>query len=82
MQQRMMKSAAEIALIRAGAATADVGGYAIKDAVRAGVREIDVAMAGRDAMETHIAREFPMQNIATLGSGFNRVSIPTARTTP
>jgi creatinase len=36
MQQRMVKSAAEIALIRAGAATADVGGYAIKDAVRAG----------------------------------------------
>ena len=59
MQQRMKKSAAEIALIRAGAATADVGGFAIKDAVRAGVREIDVAMAGRDAMEAHIAREFP-----------------------
>ena len=30
-----------------------------RTAVRAGVREIDVAMAGRDAMETHIAREFP-----------------------
>ena len=59
MQQRMMKSEAEIALIRAGAATADVGGYAIKDAVRTGVQEIDVAMAGRDAMEAHIAREFP-----------------------
>ena len=59
MQQRMMKSEAEIVLIRAGAATADVGGYAIKDAVRAGVQEIDVAMAGRDAMEAHIAREFP-----------------------
>ena len=59
MQQRMMKSPAEIALIRAGAATADVGGYAIRDAVRVGAREIDVAMAGRDAMEAHIAREFP-----------------------
>ena len=59
MQQRMMKSEAEIAPIRAGAATADVGGYAIKDAVRTGVQEIDVAMAGRDAMEAHIAREFP-----------------------
>jgi len=59
MQQRMMKSPAEIALIRAGAATADIGGYAIKDAVRAGAREIDVAMAGRDAMEAHIAQEFP-----------------------
>ena len=59
MTQRLMKSKAEVALIRAGAATADVGGYAIKDAVRAGVREIDVAMVGRDAMEAHIAREFP-----------------------
>ena len=59
MQQRMMKSPAEIALIRAGAATADIGGYAIKDAVRAGAREIDVAMAGRDAMEAHIAQKFP-----------------------
>ncbi len=59
MQQRMMKSPAEIELIRAGAAVADVGGYAIRDAVKAGVREIDVAMAGRDAMEAEIARRFP-----------------------
>ena len=59
MTQRLMKSPAEIMLIRAGAATADVGGYAIKEAVRAGEREIDVAMAGRDAMEAHIAGEFP-----------------------
>ncbi|WP_071673151.1 aminopeptidase P family protein [Nioella nitratireducens] len=59
MQQRMRKSPAEIALIRAGAAVADVGGYAIKDAVKQGVREIDVAMAGRDAMEAEIARRFP-----------------------
>jgi creatinase len=59
MQQRMVKSPAEVALIRAGAQVADVGGYAIKEAVRAGVREIDVAMAGRDAMEAEIARRFP-----------------------
>ncbi len=59
MQQRMRKSAAEIALIRAGANVADVGGYAIRDAVRIGAREIDIAMAGRDAMETEIARRFP-----------------------
>ncbi len=59
MRQRMIKSEAERALIRAGAATADVGGYAIRDAVRVGAREIDVAMAGRDAMEAHIAAEFP-----------------------
>lgn len=59
MQQRFRKSEAEIALIRAGAAVADVGGYAIRDAIREGVREIDVAMAGRDAMELEIARRFP-----------------------
>ncbi|SDJ06298.1 aminopeptidase P family protein [Aliiruegeria lutimaris] len=59
MQQRMRKSPAEIALIRAGAAVADVGGYAIRDSIREGAREIDVAMAGRDAMELEIARRFP-----------------------
>jgi len=59
MRQRMLKSPAEIALIRAGANTADVGGYAIREAIAPGVREIDVAMAGRDAMEREIARRFP-----------------------
>ncbi|MFC3118608.1 M24 family metallopeptidase [Jhaorihella thermophila] len=59
MRQRMHKSPAEIALIRQGAQVADVGGYAIREAVREGVREIDVAMAGRDAMELEIARRFP-----------------------
>ncbi|MBO6774928.1 MAG: aminopeptidase P family protein [Marinibacterium sp.] len=59
MIQRLHKSAAELDLIRAGAATADVGAYAIRDAIKAGAREIDVAMAGRDAMEQEIARRFP-----------------------
>ncbi|MCP4208197.1 MAG: M24 family metallopeptidase [Shimia sp.] len=59
MRQRMHKSAAEIEMIRAGAAVADVGGYAIRDAIKEGVREIDVAMAGRDAMELEIAKRFP-----------------------
>ncbi len=59
MNQRMHKTAAEIALIRQGAQVADVGGYAIRDAIKAGVREIDVAMAGRDAMELEIAKRFP-----------------------
>ncbi|MDH5530531.1 MAG: aminopeptidase P family protein [Paracoccaceae bacterium] len=59
MKQRMHKSAAEIALIKHGANVADVGGYAIRDAVKAGAREIDIAMAGRDAMELEIAKRFP-----------------------
>jgi creatinase len=58
MVQRMHKSAAEIDLIRAGAQVADVGGYAIKDAIKVGTREIDVAMVGRDAMELEIAKRF------------------------
>ena len=59
MAQRMVKSEAEIALITSAAAVADVGGYAIRDTIREGLREIDVAMAGRDAMEAKIARLFP-----------------------
>ena len=59
MQARMIKSAEEIELIKGGARTADVGGYAIRDAIRAGATEIDVAMAGRDAMEAEIARAYP-----------------------
>ena len=59
MAQRMMKSPAEIALIRQGAQVADVGGHAIRDAVRVGATELEVAMAGRDAMEREIAKRFP-----------------------
>ncbi|WP_163848507.1 aminopeptidase P family protein [Pseudooceanicola aestuarii] len=59
MRQRMIKSPAEIALIREGARIADLGGAAIRDAIARGAREIDIAMAGRDAMELEIARAFP-----------------------
>ncbi len=59
MVQRMHKSAAELDLIRSGAQVADVGGYAIKDAISVGAREIDIAIAGRDAMELEIAKRFP-----------------------
>jgi creatinase len=59
MASRMIKSAEEIALIREGARIADVGGEAIRAAIREGTREIEVAMAGRDAMELEIARAHP-----------------------
>ncbi|MBL4928263.1 aminopeptidase P family protein [Fuscibacter oryzae] len=59
MEQRMRKSQAELDLIRHGAGVADVGGYAIREAVKEGLREIDIAMAGRDAMELEIAKRFP-----------------------
>ena len=63
MRQRMIKSAEEIALITEGARIADIGGAAIRDAIRPGTREIDVAMAGRDAMELAIAEAFPDSEI-------------------
>lgn len=59
MRRRMRKSAAEIDLIRSCAQVADVGGYAVREAVKQGTRELDVAMAGRDAMELEIAKRFP-----------------------
>lgn len=59
MAQRMVKSGEEIALIRDGARIADLGGAAVREAIRMGAREIDVAMAGRDAMEAEIARAHP-----------------------
>lgn len=59
MRQRMVKSAEEIALIKNGAATADVGGFAIRDAIRAGVPEYEVALAGTQAMVRNIARLYP-----------------------
>ncbi|MEC8728813.1 MAG: aminopeptidase P family protein [Candidatus Puniceispirillales bacterium] len=59
MTERMIKSEEEITLIKAGAAVADIGGYAIHAAIKENVREIDVAMAGRDAMEAAIAERFP-----------------------
>ncbi len=56
---RMIKSAEEITLIKEGARIADLGGAAVRDAIRPGAREIDVAIAGRDAMERAIAEAFP-----------------------
>ncbi|MEM6971862.1 MAG: aminopeptidase P family protein [Pseudomonadota bacterium] len=59
MSQRMVKSPAEIALIREGARIADLGGHAVRGAIAEGTREIDVAMAGRNKMEEAIADSFP-----------------------
>lgn len=59
MQQRMVKSSEEIALITSAAGIANIGGEAIRAAIKEGTREIDVAMAGRDAMELAIAEQFP-----------------------
>ena len=59
MKMRMIKSMEEMDLIRSGAAIADIGGTAIIESIKPGIREIDVAMIGRDAMEKAIAERFP-----------------------
>ncbi len=59
MRQRMVKSDAEIALIREGARIADLGGFALRDAIAVGTGEHDIAAVGRNAMEAEIARSFP-----------------------
>ena len=56
---RTIKSAEEIALIREGARTADAGGEAIRSAIREGVGEHEVALAGTAAMVRRIAEVFP-----------------------
>ena len=63
MTLRMIKSAEEIELIKGGARTADIGGDAVKAAIKLGTREIDVAMAGRDAMELEISKSYPDSEI-------------------
>jgi len=66
MLQRMMKSPAEIALVKHGANVADVGGYAIRDAIRVGAR---------------LRGGSPIPNTATRGCGSSQASTLTERTT-
>lgn len=56
---RTIKSAEEIALIKEGARTADIGGEAIRNAIREGAPEYEVALAGTQTMVRHIAKTFP-----------------------
>jgi len=56
---RTIKSDEEIALIKEGARTADIGGEAIRNAIREGVPEYEVALAGTQTMVRHIAKTFP-----------------------
>jgi len=59
MWMRTVKSAEEIALIREGAKTADIGGEAIRAAIAEGVGEHEIALAGTQAMVRRIAATFP-----------------------
>lgn len=59
MWMRTIKSAEEIALIKEGARTADLGGEAIRAALKENIAEHEVALAGTQAMVRHIAKTFP-----------------------
>jgi len=59
MLQRMIKTEEEITLIKSGAKIADIGGEALVKEIKIGASEIDIAMAGRDAMEKAIAKYHP-----------------------
>ncbi|MFH5822851.1 aminopeptidase P family protein [Georgenia sp. AZ-5] len=63
MRQRMVKSAEEIEVIKHGARIADLGGEAIKAALREGISEYEVALIGTEAMTHEIARTFPDSEI-------------------
>ena len=63
MLQRMIKSEEEITLIKSGAKIADIGGEALVKEIKVGASEIDIAMAGRDAMEKAIAKYHPNSEI-------------------
>ena len=59
MRMRMIKSAEEQALIRNGAAIADIGGAAAVEAIAEAVPEHEVALHATRAMVREIARRYP-----------------------
>ena len=59
MAMRMVKSDAEIELIRHGARIADIGGAACVEAIGEGVPEYEVALHSTQAMVREIGRSFP-----------------------
>lgn len=63
MRQRMVKSPEEISVIRDGARTADIGGAAVVEAIRDGVPEYEVALAGTQAMVREIAKRYPQSEL-------------------
>ncbi|MGN6415051.1 M24 family metallopeptidase [Flexivirga sp.] len=63
MRQRMIKSPEEIEVIKHGARIGDLGGEAIRQAIKVGVSEYEVALAGTEAMVHEIAKTFPNSEI-------------------
>ena len=52
MKLRMIKSNEEIDIIKNGARIADIGGEEIVKHIKVGASELEIAIAGRDKMET------------------------------
>ena len=75
MQMRMIKSSEEHELYRKTARIADLGGFAVRDAIKEGVPEYEIALHGVQSMTREIARSFPDQEIRDiwiwLQSGIN-----------
>ena len=63
MRQRMIKSAEEIEIIKQGARIGDLGGEAIRSAIREGMTEFEIALVGTEAMVREIGRTFPDSEI-------------------
>lgn len=62
-RSRWIKSAEEIQHIKNGARIADIGGYAVVEAIREGVPEYEVALAGTQAMTREIAKLYPQSEL-------------------
>ncbi|MDN5764914.1 MAG: M24 family metallopeptidase [Humibacillus sp.] len=63
MRQRMLKSAEEIEVIKHSTRIGDLGGEAIRAAIREGITEYEVALIGTEAMVHEIAKTFPDSEI-------------------
>ena len=62
-RQRMLKSPEEIEVIKHSARIGDIGGEAIRAAIREGITEYEVALIGTEAMVHEIAKTFPDSEI-------------------
>jgi len=59
MQLRMIKSSAEIDIIKSGARIADIGAEEMVKHIKVGASELEIATVGRDKMEMEIAKTYP-----------------------
>jgi len=70
MRMRMIKSVEEQALIRDGAAIADIGGFACVEAIAEQAPEHEIALHATQAMVREIARRYPHTELADTWAWF------------